>query len=75
MRYVARNTPFVVRRAATEWEAAKTWNAGVLKDALSGDTVNVAVTPKGYMGFVITFPQPFSSLLLPGTLTYTREHN
>ena len=47
MRYVARNTPFVVRGGASSWEATQTWNRDVLVGALDGQTVNVAVTPHG----------------------------
>lgn len=47
MRYVARNTPFVVRRAAADWKASQTWNVDHLREALSHVSVNVAVTPAG----------------------------
>lgn len=47
MRYVARNTPFVIRGAASTWRAGQSWNAEYLKSALGGQTVNVAVTPIG----------------------------
>jgi hypothetical protein len=47
MRYVARNTPFVIRGAASTWRAGQRWNAEYLKSALGGQTVNVAVTPIG----------------------------
>lgn len=47
MRYVARNTPFVARGAASSWRAAQRWDAEYLKSALSDQTVNVAVTPFG----------------------------
>ena len=46
MRYVARNTPFVVRGAASGWEAVRKWNSDHLVRAMQG-TVNVAVTPMG----------------------------
>lgn len=49
MRYVSRNTPFVVRKGAAGWKAAKTWNASFLSDSLKDETVNVAVTPKGFV--------------------------
>jgi peptidyl-lysine (3S)-dioxygenase / protease len=48
MRFVAKNTPFVVRDAASNWKATKTWSAQFLKDYLADETVNVAVTPAGY---------------------------
>lgn len=47
MRYVARNTPFVVRRGAREWTATQTWDAAYLRSTLAGSKVNVAVTPLG----------------------------
>ncbi len=48
MRYVARNTPFVVRGAAADWQATKTWTVDYLKHFLGDEPVNVAVTPAGY---------------------------
>lgn len=47
MRFVAQNTPFVVRSGASGWRASKLWSAAYLKDFLKTQTVNVAVTPKG----------------------------
>lgn len=47
MRYVARNTPFVVRKAATDWEAFRTWDSEFLTKTLADQHVNVAVTPFG----------------------------
>ncbi|KAI1822883.1 phospholipase A2 [Xylaria intraflava] len=47
MRYVARNTPFVVRRGARDWIATQTWDAAYLRSTLTGNKVNVAVTPFG----------------------------
>lgn len=47
MRYVSRNTPFVVRGGATGWTATKTWTASYLKDFLRDHQINVAVTPFG----------------------------
>ncbi|KAJ3569782.1 hypothetical protein NPX13_g5962 [Xylaria arbuscula] len=47
LRYVARNTPFVVRRAAQSWTATRTWDAASLCSTLAGHKVNVAVTPSG----------------------------
>ncbi|KAK2598970.1 hypothetical protein QQS21_005575 [Conoideocrella luteorostrata] len=47
MRYVSRNTPFVVRGGASSWKATQEWNAAYLRSALAGQTVNVAVTPHG----------------------------
>ncbi|KAI1444658.1 putative pla2g4b [Annulohypoxylon stygium] len=47
MRYVARNTPFVVRRGAADWPATQRWNAAYLRESLAGHRVNVAVTPFG----------------------------
>ncbi|RYP02640.1 hypothetical protein DL764_005685 [Monosporascus ibericus] len=47
MRYVSRNTPFVVRQGARDWPATKKWTAAYLREVLSGHEVNVAVTPFG----------------------------
>lgn len=47
MRYVARNTPFVVRGGARDWQATKTWNVEYLTQFLKDHNVNVAVTPLG----------------------------
>lgn len=47
MRFVSRNTPFVVRGAASEWKATQNWDASYLVSALKGQNVNVAVTPHG----------------------------
>jgi jumonji domain-containing protein 7 len=52
MRYVARNRPFVIRGGASEWKATKMWNISVLKDLLKDQSVNVAVTPEGYVWIV-----------------------
>ncbi|KAI5917547.1 phospholipase A2 [Camillea tinctor] len=47
MRYVSRNTPFVIRGGAQDWRATQQWNASYLRSALAGHAVNVAVTPFG----------------------------
>jgi jumonji domain-containing protein 7 len=47
MRFVARNRPFVVRKAARNWTAVKKWDAEYLRRVLHGQDVRVAVTPKG----------------------------
>lgn len=47
MRYVSRNTPFVVRGGAANWTATKTWTASYLKNFLQDHQINVAVTPFG----------------------------
>jgi jumonji domain-containing protein 7 len=49
MRYVAKNRPFVVRGGALHWKACQEWDAEYLRRALKGETVNVAVTPSGYV--------------------------
>lgn len=56
MRFVKQNRPFVIRGGASDWEATTTWNVLVLKDLLKGHSVNVAVTPKGYVNNVILHP-------------------
>jgi jumonji domain-containing protein 7 len=52
MRYVARNRPFVFRGGASNWAATRTWNVSTLKDLLKGQSVNVAVTPEGYVPYL-----------------------
>lgn len=47
MRFVAKNTPFVIRAGAKDWTATRTWTAQYLREALKGHHVNVAVTPYG----------------------------
>ncbi|PKS10772.1 hypothetical protein jhhlp_002529 [Lomentospora prolificans] len=47
MRYVARNTPFVVRGCVRDWEAYQRWDREFLIEAMRGRRVNVAVTPRG----------------------------
>jgi jumonji domain-containing protein 7 len=48
MRYVSTNRPFVVRNAASDWKATRTWNLQALKELLEGQKIQVAVTPHGY---------------------------
>jgi jumonji domain-containing protein 7 len=50
MRYVSRNSPFVIRGAASSWKATRKWNSTYLTSALAGQAVNVAVTPHGFVG-------------------------
>ncbi|EGX92552.1 pla2g4b, putative [Cordyceps militaris CM01] len=47
MRYVASNTPFVVRGGASSWRAFHKWDKDYLVSRLAGQLVNVAVTPNG----------------------------
>ncbi|KAI0376655.1 putative pla2g4b [Hypomontagnella monticulosa] len=47
MRYVARNTPFVIRGGASSWPVISRWTAAYLRESLAGHNVNVAVTPFG----------------------------
>ncbi|KAG7419017.1 JmjC domain-containing protein 7 [Fusarium oxysporum f. sp. rapae] len=47
MRYVARNTPFVIRGGASSWKACQDWNSAYLLSVMEGQKVNVAVTPYG----------------------------
>lgn len=47
MRYVAKNRPFVVRQAATEWRAIHRWDAEYLRETMVHQDVRVAVTPHG----------------------------
>ncbi|KAF4507602.1 hypothetical protein G6O67_004082 [Ophiocordyceps sinensis] len=47
MRFVARNSPFVVRGGASSWKAVHKWDAAYLRAAMRDHSVNVAVTPEG----------------------------
>lgn len=47
MRFVARNTPFVIRGGASSWKACQEWNSAYLLSALKGQLVKVANTPYG----------------------------
>ena len=49
MRYVARNTPFVVRGGVRDWDAFGLWDRAFLEEAMGGMRVNVAVTPRGWV--------------------------
>ncbi|OCK90645.1 Clavaminate synthase-like protein [Cenococcum geophilum 1.58] len=53
MRYVARNLPFVIRKGASSWAAAKEWNAKYLADVMGEQLVNVAITPHGNADSVV----------------------
>jgi jumonji domain-containing protein 7 len=66
MRYVASNRPFVLRGGASEWDATRTWNVPTLKELLKGQSVNVAVTPKGYVPdvLVVAGKENVSALLM-----------
>lgn len=47
MQYVARNRPFVVRKAAVNWPAVSLWSPDYLTSVMGDSTVRVAVTPSG----------------------------
>ena len=49
MRFVARNTPFVVRGGASDWKATQSWSVDFLKQKLADEIVTVAMTPVGYV--------------------------
>jgi len=49
MRFVAKNTPFVVRGGAATWKATQTWTPAFLSQQLEELPVNVAVTPFGWV--------------------------
>jgi jumonji domain-containing protein 7 len=71
MRFVARNTPFVVRGAARNWQATRTWTVDYLKDFLGDEPVNVAVTPAGYVSSPQPSPSPSSrTTSTPSQLTH-----
>ncbi|KAL2023935.1 hypothetical protein VTK56DRAFT_712 [Thermocarpiscus australiensis] len=70
MRHVARNTPFVVRGAAADWQATRTWTVDFLKEFLGDDPVNVAITPAGNADA----PIPFTSQDGSTTLVFAKPH-
>ena len=47
LRFVAKNRPFVVRNAASEWEASVKWDSDYLRNTMGNQDVNVAITPFG----------------------------
>ncbi|ROT43149.1 phospholipase A2 [Sodiomyces alkalinus F11] len=65
-RYVARNTPFVVRKAAINWTAYQRWDAKFLTETLGDQLVNVAVTPFGNADAPTSLPD--------GTLALAKPH-
>ncbi|KAK3956486.1 cupin-like domain-containing protein [Pseudoneurospora amorphoporcata] len=67
MRFVARNTPFVVRGGAANWKATQTWTAEHLSNFLGDETVNVAVTPFGNADAPTIHPQT-------GSLVFAKPH-
>jgi jumonji domain-containing protein 7 len=48
MRFVALNTPFVVKNATSEWRATRLWSSSYIRNAMRGQIINVAVTPHGF---------------------------
>ncbi|KAH6636912.1 cupin-like domain-containing protein [Chaetomium tenue] len=71
MRYVARNTPFVVRGGAADWQATRTWTVDYLKDFLGDELVNVAVTPTGNADAPTLYTSPTSPT---PTLVFAKPH-
>ncbi|KAK3501676.1 cupin-like domain-containing protein [Neurospora crassa] len=67
MRFVARNTPFVVRGGAANWKATQTWTAEYLSNFLGDETVNVAVTPFGNADAPTVHPET-------GALVFAKPH-
>lgn len=55
MRYVSRNSPFVVRGGASSWKATREWDSNYLRSAMAGQTVKVAVTPHGFVLVLLLF--------------------
>lgn len=65
MRYVARNRPFVIRNGAKDWKARKRWNAATLAEVMTGQDVNVAITPHGNADSVVSLPSGGSLFVKP----------
>ena len=59
MRYVATNTPFVIRGGAADWTATQHWSADYLLQCLKGQNFNIAVTPFGFVR-VVSLPVSIS---------------
>ncbi|KAK5167737.1 uncharacterized protein LTR77_007436 [Saxophila tyrrhenica] len=53
MQFVSRNRPFVVRKAASDWDALKHWDAQYLRRVMGSEPVQVAVTPRGNADAVV----------------------
>ncbi|KAK0752512.1 putative pla2g4b [Schizothecium vesticola] len=68
MRFVAKNTPFVVRGGAAGWKAIRDWSVAYLKETLANEQVNVAVTPFGNAD--APTPHPDGS----GSLVFAKPH-
>ncbi|KAK4163550.1 cupin-like domain-containing protein [Cladorrhinum sp. PSN259] len=66
MRYVSRNTPFLVKSYASSWPATKSWTPSHLKSLLGSTPVNVAITPHG------NADSPLA--LQDGTLVFVKPH-
>lgn len=67
MRFVARNTPFIVRGGAANWKATQTWTAEYLSNFLGDEIVNVAFTPFGNADAPTIHPQT-------GSLVFAKPH-
>ncbi|KAF1836303.1 Clavaminate synthase-like protein [Decorospora gaudefroyi] len=61
MRHVSRNRPFLLRNGAKDFKARKKWNATYLTNVMSGQNVNVALTPHGNADALISLPPTTSS--------------
>ncbi|PNY18329.1 Uncharacterized protein TCAP_07565 [Tolypocladium capitatum] len=64
MRFVARNTPFVIRGGSSSWTARQKWNSSYLRSAMQGQTVNVAVTPYGNADSPTASPEHGNTIVL-----------
>ena len=52
LRFVHKNRPFIVRNAATEWDAYAKWDADYLRKVTGNQHVQVAITPYGYVSCI-----------------------
>ncbi|KAK4127846.1 Clavaminate synthase-like protein [Parathielavia appendiculata] len=71
MRFVARNTPFVVRSGAANWQATRTWTVNYLRELLRDESVNVAVTPAGNADAPTPYTSPDDGTT---TLVFAKPH-
>jgi jumonji domain-containing protein 7 len=56
MRYVALNTPFVIRNGASSFPARQKWSTTYLTSIMTGQTVTVAKTPHGNADSIVSLP-------------------
>jgi jumonji domain-containing protein 7 len=83
MRFVSKNRPFIVRRAAREWNAFSKWDGNYLRKTMGKEKVQVAVTPDGYVNvkrrlggeYVVTVDSNADAVInMNGQLLFVEPH-